>query len=86
MVLKAFAVLDIKANAFLQPVFMPTVGMMTRAFADAVAREGHEFHKHPEDYRLAYIGTFDDSSGRMEPLAAPEFIGAGSDFVSPKEV
>lgn len=81
MVLKAFAVFDTKAGSFLAPVFMPAVGMMTRAFSDAVNNPQHDFSKHPEDYRLANIGSFDVDSGRLESPGSPEWIGFGTDFI-----
>lgn len=82
MVHRAYAVLDVKANAYLAPMFFPTNGVMLRAFADAVNAADHQFARHPEDYRVAFIGTFDDNNGRLEPLAVPEFIGCGSDFAA----
>lgn len=80
MILKAFAILDTKANAFLQPFFMPATGMATRAFADMVNNKELPMYRHADDYRLAEIGTFNDSNGHLETTAEPNFIGSGTDF------
>jgi hypothetical protein len=79
--LKAFAVLDTKASAFMAPVFMPTPGLMIRAFSDAVNNPQHDFNKHPGDYRLACIGSFDPDSGVLTGLDKPEWLGFGVDFL-----
>lgn len=63
MQLKMFSVYDIKAEAYLPPFFLPTVGMAVRTFADCARSKDHQFGKNPEDYILYELGTFDDSSG-----------------------
>lgn len=80
MILKAFAVLDSKAGAFLAPVFMPATGMMVRAFSDAVNSDQHDFSRHPEDYRLGCIGSFNTDSGVLQSLDQVEWLGFGTDY------
>lgn len=85
MVFKVFSVYDSKADAFMPPVFMHATGQMVRAFSDAVNEEGTAFNKHPGDYRLALIGEFDDSSGRLSSYEKVEWIGSGDSYYRPKE-
>ena len=59
----AFTVLDKAAGAFLPPFFVHSEKMAIRSFSDVVSDENHQFNKHPEDYSLHRIGTFDDNSG-----------------------
>lgn len=81
MVLKAFAILDTKANAFMPPFFMPAVGMATRAFGDLARDKDSQVAKHPGDYRLAEIGTFDDNNGELVSIGGPRFLGFATDFM-----
>lgn len=67
MHLKAFSVYDMKAEAYLPPFFLPTVGMALRAFKDCAQSKDHQFGKNPEDYVLYEIGFFDDHSGILVP-------------------
>ena len=60
-----FTVYDTKAEIFLPPFFVPTVGIATRAFSDAINNEDHQFGKHPHDYTLFRLGYFDDSNAEM---------------------
>lgn len=65
MHLKAFSVYDTKAEAYLPPFFLPTVGMALRAFKDCATSKDHQFGKNPDDYVLYEIGHFDDHTGQL---------------------
>jgi len=81
MILKVFAVRDMKAQAFLQPFYSPSLGSALRAFGDAVGDVSCPFSKHPEDYVLYEIGAYDDNSGDLESLSPVKLLGCASDFV-----
>lgn len=81
MILKVFAVRDMKAEAFLQPFFSPSIGSAVRAFSDAVNDEKCPFSKHPGDYVLYEIGDYLDSTAEMCPLKVIKLLGVASDFV-----
>ena len=68
--LKAFAVYDQKAEAYLRPFFTKTRGQAIRGFVDAVNDPNHEFNKHPDDYTLFYLGEFDETKGELSPATA----------------
>jgi len=57
---------DVKAEAYMPPFFAPTVGMAHRMFEDACKDENSQFSKHPEDFRLFEIGTWDDGLAMFE--------------------
>lgn len=57
---KLFTVYDKKAEAYLPPFNMQSTGQAMRTFEDTVNDEDHAFNKHPEDYALFELGTFDD--------------------------
>jgi len=85
MIQKVFGVRDVKAKAFLQPFFSVTVDSAIRAFSDAV-REDKMFSKHPEDYILYELASFDDNGGAFVPLDKIHMLGIGTDFVELKRV
>lgn len=72
--LKVFAVFDQKASAYLAPFFMPATGMALRAFADTVNDPKTSMYRHPGDFELFELGTFDPSSGRVEAKDNPEYL------------
>lgn len=84
MTLKVFAVRDMKAMAFLQPFYSPSVGSALRAFGDAVNDKSCPFNKHPGDYVLYEIGTYDDNSAGLFPLETIKMFACGSDLVETK--
>lgn len=65
MKVKIFSIYDSKAAAWLPPFFLPQSGIAIRAFVDCVAKEGHNFNLHPEDYTLALLGEFDDETAKF---------------------
>lgn len=83
MELRAFAVRDMKALAFLQPFFSNSSMSAIRAFGDAVAEEKSPFNKHPEDYVLYEIGGYDDNTGMLTAVAPVRMLGCATDFINP---
>jgi len=69
-----FSVFDSKAAAYLEPFFAPTRGVAMRSFQAACQDHGHNFHKYAEDYTLFHLGEFDEFSGEVRSLNAPEMV------------
>lgn len=65
MTLSVFSVYDKKAEAFMQPFTYAAVGQAVRAFSDTVNDPKSAFYRHPADYDLYQLGTFDDGSGEL---------------------
>lgn len=63
MILNVFAVQDMKAGAFHPPFVADNKDVACRLLSDMVAREGHPYNLHPEDYMVYWIGSFDQTSG-----------------------
>lgn len=80
MLLRAFTVYDSKVDGYLRPFFMQTPAEAMRAFKDTVNDGQSPISKHPEDYTLFEVGTFDESTGRIEPLDAPLGLGLALNF------
>lgn len=66
MILEIFAIFDDKAKAFMTPFFMHNQAMASRTFKHTVNDPSHQFSRSPEDFNLFCLGTFDDSSGKLE--------------------
>lgn len=62
------AVRDSKSEAFGRPFFSVSEGTAIRGFDDEVNRQDPEnpLNKHPEDFTLYKLGTFNDTIGTFE--------------------
>lgn len=69
-----FSVFDTKADAFLLPFFFATEGQAVRAIKDCVYDRDHMFGRHPADYSLFRLGTFEDSTGSVDLLPTPTVV------------
>lgn len=78
--LKVFAVYDSKVEAFLQPFIMQTKGQAVRAFTDSCNDPQSNFWKHPEDFTLFELGSWDEVSGAYTNLTAKVAIGGALEF------
>lgn len=63
------SVYDKAVGVYGRPMFLRSDGEAVRVFQDEVNREAADnmLHKHPEDYSLHRVGTWDDDTG--EPIA-----------------
>ncbi|AKI26941.1 DNA binding protein VP4 [Gokushovirinae Fen7875_21] len=73
------AIRDQAAAVYSRPFFVPTLGMAMRSFYDEAQRDApdNELFRHPEDFTLWHLGTFDDNTGRFSNLEVPEQIATG---------
>lgn len=64
------SVMDTAVGAFGRPVFVASTAVAIRSFSDEVNRvdANNEMNKHPDDFYLYEIGSFDDSSGILKPV------------------
>jgi len=82
MVLKIYSILDVKGSIYGQPFFMTQNGLALRAFSDLVEDPKTTVNKHPEDFKLYELGTYDDCSGLFVSLPKPEFLANATDFIN----
>ncbi|AXH73361.1 MAG: nonstructural protein [Microviridae sp.] len=80
MRLMFMSVFDSKVGLFSPPFLVKTKGEAIRSFTDACKDPNLPFSKHPGDYRLYYLGDFDDNTaqvigGSPEPLIGADEIG-----------
>lgn len=79
MIYAVLSVRDSALNAFGRPVFVAATGAGIRSFADEVNRVDaqNEMNKHPGDFELFELGTFDDSTGRFLLFETPKSVLTG---------
>jgi hypothetical protein len=70
-----FSVYDSKAEAYMQPFFMNTKGQALRVFQDSLEDNQSQLSKHPEDFTLFQIGTFNQQNASLIPLKTPISLG-----------
>lgn len=64
------AVFDSAVQAWMRPMFVPSTGVAMRSFSDEVNRaaEDNQMNRHPDDFDLWILATFDDEAGMfLEP-------------------
>lgn len=82
------SVRDVKANAFAQPMFFPTIAFAQRAFTDHVNEPNAQnaVNKHPADYELWCLGLFDEDDGVFEaPTDFRRMLCRGDEVVNPAQ-
>jgi len=84
MLLNVYSIRDIKAETYGSPFYLSQDGQALRAFGDLVGDEKTSIHKHPEDYQLFKLGTYDDNSGRHTALDVPKYMSQGVDWTEKK--
>lgn len=82
MTYKVFSVYDSKVMAYLSPFTMDSVGRALRDFTDACNDPKTLFNKHPGDFQLYEIGTFDGSTGLMVAMVPMKLLGCAADFIN----
>lgn len=80
MILKAFALLDTKTGAFGTPFFMHHVAQAVRACIDLGGNLDTTVGRHPADYALVELGTFDDQTGVLQAIP-PHNLGTVAGFL-----
>lgn len=80
MVVNVYSIYDEKAKYFGKLTFFANDDDAKRAFGDLVVTEGNGVNRHPGDFKIYKLGTFDDNSGLMLSCPMPEFLAHGTDY------
>lgn len=80
MIYQLVSVYDKATGAHGRPIFVATTGQAIRSFQDEINRPApdNEMNRHPDDFRLYHLGTFDDSTGQFTNLEKPIQLAIGS--------
>jgi len=75
------AVRDSASGLFGQPFFVPSTAVAVRGFSDAIAKseDNSDLVKHPEDFALFELGSFDDETGKFVNVSDPRQLVRGKD-------
>ncbi|UOF76685.1 DNA binding protein vP5 [Microviridae sp.] len=75
------SVKDTAAQAFGRPMFLPSSAVGVRSFRDEINRSdaNNEMFKHPEDFELYELGSYDDSTGIIE-CPGPRLVARAKDL------
>ena len=68
MVTKMYSFFDKKAGCYLTPFFSQADGSATRVATDLVSDPNTVMGRHPADFSLVLIGSFDDQLGLVSPF------------------
>lgn len=83
MRLQIVAVRDSAADMYMQPQFVPTVGVGIRAFTDQINNKDAQniMNKHPEQFDLYCLGSYDDNTGEFSE-GPPKHLIHGKNVVT----
>jgi len=85
MLNKVFTVYDSKVACYMQPFFAQTTASAIRLWSDTCNDEKSIFAKHPADYTLFELGSFDEEKGQFENLSTPLNLGTALQAISQTE-
>lgn len=77
MIYKVYSMYDSGAQFYTRPFFAKADGEATRLFVDIAKDNDSAIGKHPSDYALFRLGTFDDGKGDFESETSPVKIMTG---------
>lgn len=82
MIQKLFTIYDNKARCY-QSIFMaPTLPAGMRMFADAISDPNSSLARHPADFTLVEVGTFDERLGNVNKKeGGPHPVAPATDFI-----
>lgn len=78
------AVRDRAIDTYMRPFYVPALGAAIRSFQDELNRPDSEMGKHPDDYDLFHLGTWDDQTGEFQNLGMPSQLAQGKQLITPK--
>lgn len=78
----AYSVYDEKAKAYNIPFFYPQNDLAIRAIKDSLRNPNSVISRHPEDFAVYVIGTYNDLDGKLESFAQPELLARVSEIAN----
>lgn len=74
MKVNAYTLYDVKSLTYSNPFFAPTHGAAIRIVSDAARDMNTSIARHPADYVLYCVGSYDDQSGMLWKLDPREHV------------
>ena len=78
------SVFDRASKTYGRVVQVASKGVALRSFTDEVNRAAadNDLNRHPDDFDLCIVGSFDDSTGDLAPTQVESFVRA-KDVINP---
>jgi len=76
-----YSVYDTKAKLFIIPFFLHNDDLAIRIFKECANSQQHMFGKHPADFVLYKIGSFDDNTATVEVQPVIEQVALALELV-----
>lgn len=67
MEMRIFSIFDKKTNVYGRPFFAVNNGSAIRSISDEMERPESALGRHPSDYCICSLGSYDDLSGSIDP-------------------
>lgn len=82
MILQIVAIRDQAADAYMRPIFVNHIAQAIRSFSDEVNRnaQDNDMARHPGDFELFHLGTYDDSTGELSSFDRPLQLAIGKNL------
>lgn len=81
MNLEICCIYDVKARAYLPPVFVTHIDVFMRSVRTAANTASHLIGQCPEDFHMFHLGTWSDDQGLFKLLGAPNPLGVAASLV-----
>lgn len=81
MLFGVFAIYDSGISTWLTPLYFRNKGEAIRWWAEVCNNPEAKISKHPADYTLFEVGTWNDDNNSFNLLAAPVKLGLALEFV-----
>lgn len=65
MRMNIYSIFDSATACYMRPFFLQSDQAAIRAFTDIACDDEHEVGRHPKDYTLVRIGTYEDTKGKI---------------------
>lgn len=82
---RLFTVKDQVSNTYIKPFALPTKRDAIDGFRRVVNEEESPYNKHPQDYFLYELGSFDERTGKIEILPESIMIAPAVDLLTKKQ-
>jgi hypothetical protein len=82
MTLELFTIYDTKSETYFQPFYMLNTAMALRQFADMANDKESNISKHPEDYTLYHLGSWQDQDAKFETIDKKLIASANENVIS----
>lgn len=83
VVYRVYSIRDVKTNVYNSPYFQTHKAGAIRMFMDLCTDPQSTIKKHPADFQLYELGTFNSETGKFTSHQEPIYLSSPSDFSPP---